>query len=118
MIIRINEMVFYGFHGVFPEERKLGQRFIVSLLVETDPANDQEIRHLNDTVNYEKLFEVVKHNMENRQFELLENCANEILDGIFADFPLVQVAEVSIQKPGVAINGTLESVEVEMHRNR
>ena len=30
MKIHLNEMVFYGYHGVHPEERKLGQRFIVN----------------------------------------------------------------------------------------
>jgi 7,8-dihydroneopterin aldolase/epimerase/oxygenase len=118
MIIRLNEMVFYGFHGVHPEERKLGQRFIVTLSVETDPDHDQAVKHLHDTVNYEKLFEVVKHNLENKQFELLEHCANSILDHVMQDFPLVQTVEVSIRKPGVAIAGVMESVEVELVRSR
>jgi len=37
MIIRLNEMVFYGFHGLHDEERKLGQRFIVTAQLFTDP---------------------------------------------------------------------------------
>ena len=36
MIIRLNQMVFYGFHGVHDEERRLGQRFIVSVALYTD----------------------------------------------------------------------------------
>lgn len=118
MRIRLNEMVFYGYHGVFPEERKLGQRFVVSLEVETDPALDHNIRHLNDTVNYERVFTMVKHHMENQQFELLENCAVEILDHLFEEFSLIIGAEVSIRKPGVAINGSLESAEVIYQRRR
>lgn len=36
--IYVNKMEFYGYHGVFPEETKLGQRFKVDLIVQTDLA--------------------------------------------------------------------------------
>ena len=36
--IFVNKMEFYGYHGVFPEETKLGQRFKVDLTVEADLA--------------------------------------------------------------------------------
>lgn len=34
--IYVNNMRFYGYHGVFTEENKLGQRFNVDLTVELD----------------------------------------------------------------------------------
>lgn len=34
--IFVNQMEFYGYHGVFPEETRLGQRFIVDLMVLVD----------------------------------------------------------------------------------
>ncbi len=34
--IYVNRMEFYGYHGVFPEETRLGQRFAVDLTVEAD----------------------------------------------------------------------------------
>ena len=34
--IYVNEMEFYGYHGVLPKENTLGQRFIVDLVVEAD----------------------------------------------------------------------------------
>ena len=43
MKIRLNEMVFYGYHGVFDEERKLGQRFVVSAILQTDDHKDADI---------------------------------------------------------------------------
>ena len=56
MRIHLHEMVFYGYHGVHPEERKLGQRFIVNFSYKTEQANDKEIKHLEDTVDYTKVF--------------------------------------------------------------
>ena len=109
---------FYGFHGVFAEERTLGQRFIVSLELTTDDALDKEIRKLDDTVDYTKVYSLLKKIMETDQFYLLESVANIILDKVLAEFPLVKKAKVFIQKPSVAIQGILKSVELVMERSR
>ena len=118
MRIHLHEMVFYGYHGVHPEERKLGQRFIVNFSYETEQANDKKITHLEDTVDYTKVYEIIKHTLEEREFYLLEVCANTILDSILESFPSIIYAIVKIKKPSVPINGSLGSVEVEMERNR
>jgi dihydroneopterin aldolase len=118
MKICLNEMVFYGFHGVFAEERALGQRFIVSLHLTTDDTHDKKIHKLDDTVDYTKVYALLKNIMESDQFHLLESVANVILDKVLAEFPLVNKAEVFIQKPSVAIQGSLKSVELIMERTR
>ena len=118
MKIHLHEMVFYGYHGVHPEERKLGQRFIVNFSYETEQANDKEIKHLEDTVDYTKVYAIIKHTLEELEFYLLEVCGNTILDSILESFPTIICATVKIKKPSVPINGSLGSVEVEMERNR
>jgi dihydroneopterin aldolase len=118
MKIHLNEMVFYGYHGVHPEERTLGQRFIVNLTVETAGEGDKLIHHIGDTVDYTKIYAEVKHTMEKKQFHLLEDCANEILDTVLNNFPKLRSAEVRIKKPSVPINGSLGSVEIEMLRGK
>jgi dihydroneopterin aldolase len=105
-------------HGVFPEERKLGQRFNVNLTIYTNDALDPTILELNDTVDYTKVYDEVKHIMEIQQFILLEDCANTIIENILTDFQLVTGVKVTIEKPGVPINATLSSVAVEMERKR
>jgi dihydroneopterin aldolase len=116
--ICLNEMVFYGFHGVHVEERSLGQRFIVSLQLITDETHDKEIQKLDDTVDYTKVYALLKSIMESDQFHLLESVANVILDKVLAEFPLVRKAKVFIEKPSVAIQGSLKGVELVMERTR
>jgi len=118
MIIRLNEMVFYGYHGVHDEERKLGQRFIVSLAMQTRPETDAAIRQLEDTVDYTKVYAQIREIMESHQFQLLEACANMLADKLLADFPLIWQLTLRIQKPSVPIRGILRSVEVELTRSR
>ncbi|MDD4156689.1 MAG: dihydroneopterin aldolase [Candidatus Cloacimonetes bacterium] len=116
MKIKLNNMIFYGFHGVYPEERKLGQRFIVNLCIYTNDSNDINIKDLADTVDYTKIYDEVKQIMEVQQFHLLEDCANTIITNILKDFSLVSGVKVIIEKPGVPINASLSSVAIEMER--
>ncbi|MFO8144429.1 MAG: dihydroneopterin aldolase [Candidatus Syntrophosphaera sp.] len=118
MIIKLNEMVFYGFHGVHDEERKLGQRFIVTVHMCTDPESDEGIRHLDDTVDYTKVYAEIKRILETHQFRLLELCAKMIADNLLEDFPLIKEVSVFIKKPSVPIQGILNSVEVEFTKSR
>ena len=118
MNIYLNDMVFYGYHGVYPEERKLGQRFIVNAILTTSDEKDNLIEHLSDTVDYTKVYDEIKSMMEKEQFELLENCANKILNCLLERFELLQEVKIKIEKPGVPINGSLSSVAIEMHRSR
>lgn len=118
MKIRLNEMVFYGFHGVHDEERRLGQRFVVSATLYTDDALDNSIHNLDDTVDYTKVYRDIKEIMETHQFHLLESCANTIADKLLMDYPLLIGVNLCIQKPSVPIQGSLKSVEVELSRSR
>lgn len=118
MKIRLNEMVFYGFHGVHQEERSLGQRFVVSTILYTDSALDSTIHNLEDTVDYTKVYKDIREIMESQQFQLLESCANTIADKLLAGYSLLQKVMIRIQKPSVAIPGSLKSVEVELTRHR
>ena len=58
--IYVNQMEFYGYHGVFPEENKLGQRFIVDLIVQTDLKKREKQMTLEYSVNYGEYIRCVK----------------------------------------------------------
>ncbi|MCK4956631.1 MAG: dihydroneopterin aldolase [Candidatus Cloacimonetes bacterium] len=118
MKVHLKELIFYGFHGVAPEERKLGQRFVVNFTFETKQEHDKDIATLSDTIDYTKVYEIIRHIIEEHTFHLLENCANMILNDVMTGFPKIIFANVKIKKPSVPIKGTLEAVELEMERTR
>lgn len=118
MKINLNDMVFYGYHGVHPEERSLGQRFVVNITITSDSRYDNQIYELEDTIDYTKVYATIKHIMETRKFQLLEKCANTIIDELFFAFKKIIYLRVSIKKPSVPINGHLSSVEVEIERSK
>lgn len=118
MKISLDNMIFYGYHGLHEAERTLGQRFSVDVSVETDPDLDQKLKHLEDTVDYTAIYEEVKEEIENYKYHLLENLANKVLDRIMNKFLLVEKVKINIRKIAVPINGTLDHIEIQMERCR
>lgn len=58
--IHLNEMAFYGYHGVLEEETRLGQRFSVTVSLATDLQQAGETDDLAKTVNYAEVYELCK----------------------------------------------------------
>lgn len=118
MNITLKNMIFYGYHGLHEAERTLGQRFGVDITVETNHDIDDKVKHLEDTVDYTKIFEEVKEEVENYKYHLLEKLAAKVLERIMDKFPLVVKCTIAIKKIAVPINGTLDYVELEMYKER
>jgi dihydroneopterin aldolase len=116
--IYLNEMKFYGYHGVLPEETKLGQRFWVSIVLALDLKNAGMSDDLHDTVSYADIFEDVKGIVEGKPFKLLEAVAESIAAVILSKYTKVHSAKIKIIKPDPPIPGHYNSVAVEIERGR
>jgi dihydroneopterin aldolase len=116
--IYVNRMEFYGYHGVFPEENRLGQRFKVDLTVSLDLKKAGETDDLKHSVNYGELFQVCKEIVEGKPYKLVEAVAEKIAGCILKEFPLISEVTVKVIKPDPPIPGHYRSVAVEMTRRR
>ncbi len=116
--IYVNEMEFYGYHGVLPEETVLGQRFIVDLVVETDLKNAGESDDLQESISYVDLFQVCQEIVEGKPYRLIEAVAEKIAQQILASFEKVNQVVVKVIKPNPPIKGHYQSVAVEVVRSR
>jgi dihydroneopterin aldolase len=117
--IRLNEMVFFGYHGALPEERTIGQRFVVDVEVSADLKQAGTSDQLEDTVNYGELYAIAEDIVTGPPFNLLEAVAEQIASRILSQQPLVESVTVRLRKPGVPIPGSvLASSEVTIERAR
>lgn len=116
--IRLRNMQFYAYHGLMSSEKEVGQRFEVDLEVKGDWNNAGESDNIDDTVNYEVLYQIVGEIVTGRRFNLLEALAQEICSQIFIKVDLIKKITISIRKPNVPIKGILDYVEVEIERDR
>ena len=116
--IYVNGMEFYGYHGVFKEENKLGQRFRVDLMIELNLKNAGETDDLEHTVNYAELYNCCKKIVEGKPYKLVEAVAEQIAKEIIANFDIVQYCTVKMIKPDPPIPGHYKEVAVEIRRGR
>jgi 7,8-dihydroneopterin aldolase/epimerase/oxygenase len=114
-LIQIENMEFYSFHGHFKEERIVGNKFRVDLTIETDMKVPQESDNLKDAVNYQRIYEIVKQQMEMKS-HLLEHIAGRILDAIYSDVEGITKATVKVSKMNPPMGGKIGSVSVVISR--
>ena len=117
-VIRLNNAVFYAYHGVLSDEQKLGGKFEVDLELHCDLSKGATSDHLKDTVDYEKVYACIHDLVLGKKYYLLEALAHAIVKGIFGRFKKVEEVIIRVRKPGAAVKGVIEHVEVELHRTR
>jgi len=114
-LIQIENMEFYSFHGHFKEERIVGNKFLVDLTIETDMKIPAESDNLKDAVNYQRVYEIVKQQMELKS-HLLEHIAGRILDAIYAEMKGINKVTVKVSKLNPPMGGKIGSVSVILSR--
>ncbi len=113
--IKIENMEFYSFHGHFKEEQIVGNKFLVDLIIETDMTIPSESDNLRDAVDYQRVFQIIKLEMEKKS-HLLENIAGRIIDAIYAEMKGIQKITVKVSKMNPPMGGKIGSVSVELTR--
>ncbi|MGC4378628.1 dihydroneopterin aldolase [Fictibacillus sp. Mic-4] len=116
--IYMNRMEFYGYHGVFPEENKLGQRFYVDLILEADLEPAGKSDRLEQSVDYGEVYKTVKEIVEGEPKNLVESVVESIASTLLSRFEKIKQCTVKVIKPDPPIPGHYESVAVEMTRRR
>lgn len=115
--IILQNMTFFGYHGVAPEEQVLGQRFQVDLEATLDLAPAGRTDAVADTMNYQEAFHLVEEIVTTRKFKLIEALAETIAAAVLGRFAVESVV-VRIRKPSVPIAGMLDFSAVEIVRRR
>src|SRR5687767_8494430 len=105
--ILLEGMRFYAYHGVNPEERALGQRFSVDVVLAVDLRRAGRSDDLADTVSYSAVYKLVRRIVEGEPRQLVEAVAEEIAAAILAEFPPVARVTVAVRKPEVPMKGSM-----------
>lgn len=116
-IIRFGGLSFYGFHGVTEAEKETGRVFEVDCEIEVDLAQAGHTDKLNDTVDYKKVYDLIKESVENKAYSLLEGLAEHLAEKILEQFPIYRVT-LKVRKMNPPIAGQIKFIEVEITRHQ
>lgn len=114
--IIIEAMEFYAFHGHYQEEQIVGNRFLVDLDIEIDMSKPAESDQLEDALNYQTAYRLVKNEMKRHKSNLLENIGKRILDALYDQFDGIREVTVKIRKMNPPMGGPIKCVSVTMSR--
>lgn len=103
-------------HGVFPEENRLGQKFVVSAILYTDTRKAGRTDELEYSIHYGEVSLRIKELMEQHTFKLLERAAEFVCEKLLLEYPLLKKITLKIEKPWAPVGLPLKTVAVEITR--
>jgi len=114
----IRELELFGFHGVFEEEKRLGQKFILSLELDLDLKLAGKSRDLTKSVHYGELCEKVEKEFLRESYELIETVALNLADFILNEYKIINGVKVFLKKPWAPVRKHLDTVEIMIKRRK
>lgn len=114
--IRIKGLQVYARHGVFAEEKKLGQRFIVDADLYTDTRRAGRSDLLSESTHYGQVCQTIQETLTENTFDLIEAAAEGTARAVLLQYPLVRSVVLTLHKPQAPIPLAFEDVSVRIRR--
>lgn len=105
----------FGYHGVYDDERREGQEFVVDATLYVSTRRAAETDDVADTIHYGEVAERIVALVEADPVNLLETLAARIADDLLARDGVRMVA-VTIHKPQAPITVPFADVSVTIRR--
>ena len=112
--VELKGLRFYAFHGVLPQERRVGGWFSVTLRVGYDWSRATKTDSVDDTLNYADLYRLVNHEMAVPS-QLLEHVAGRIARSIEMHYPNITSLDLWVTKENPPIGADCQGTTVELH---
>ena len=114
--ISLNKLLFVGYHGLYPEEKKLGNNYSVEIDIDFTPK-EGVIDQLDQTIDYVHVYAIVKKWMD-IPTPLLETLVGKIADDILSSQALANKIFVKITKLHLPISSFEGNVSVKIEKSR
>ena len=110
--IIIENLELFANHGVFPEETKLGQKFLINMELYLPTRKAGYSDDLIESVNYGEVSHFVTEFLTTHTYKLIEAAAEQTARAVLLHFPLIQKLKFSIHNilPLVPIWATGENI--------
>ena len=112
--VLLRNVRFHAYHGVMPQEGRVGADFIVDLRVGYPLEKAVESDEVDDTLNYASLYALVEKEMK-QPSKLLEHVAGRIVKAIEKAFPEVLSIDLTLMKQNPPMGADCDGAGVEVH---
>ena len=112
----LKDVEIFANHGVFNEEKSLGQKFILSLELDVDLSLASKSGDLTKSVHYGELCHNIEKEFQKESYDLIETAAEKIAEYVLYNYDLVKNIKVLLKKPWAPIGRHLDTAAVEINR--
>ena len=110
--IKLEKLIFFGFHGINKNEIKKGQNFILDLYINYIPINNSD--NLEDYIDYIELYNLIKLSFKEKRFNLLESLGTKIINDIKKKYKSIIYIKLIMRKPSIVIDSNKDFINVEV----
>ncbi len=114
--IQIKHLEVFANHGVFPEETKLGQKFLINAKLYTDTREAGQTDDLTKSIHYGEISQEITRFLQENTYKLIETAVEQLAEHLLLQTPHLAKIELEILKPWAPIGLPLESVSVKITR--
>ena len=114
--IRIRGLRVFAHHGVFEEETRLGQMFVVNATLYTSTRQGGLADALEQTISYADVCVFLTEYLQKNTWKLLEAAVEHDCRALLLKFPLIHEVELELEKPSAPIPLPFDSVSVCVRR--
>jgi dihydroneopterin aldolase len=108
----------FGYHGVFEQERRNGQEFLVDVVLFLDLSLPSINDDLEATINYATVCSLISDEITGESVSLIERLAGRISERLLQDFSALNKVEVTIHKPSAPVEQNFSDIFVTIERSR
>lgn len=110
----LDDLHFFAYHGVAPQETMVGNEYTLSLRLKTDITRAMATDDVVDTLNYAEIHQAIKEEMSIPS-KLLEHVCGRIVRRLFHDFPVLEHIDLKLSKRNPPMGADIASAGVEIH---
>lgn len=114
--IKITDLEVFANHGVFPEENKLGQKFLISAVLYTDTRKAGKTDDLTASIHYGEISAFITKYMKEHTYQLLERVAETLAEEMLKSISGLCKIDLEIKKPWAPVGLPLKTVSVKISR--
>lgn len=114
--IFLKNVEIFANHGVFQEEKTLGQKFILDIELFLDTKEAGVTGDLTKSVHYGELCHRIEEEFIKESYDLIETAAQKVADYILHNYEIVQSVKVTLKKPWAPIGRHLDYAGIEIER--
>jgi len=115
--IYLTHISIYAYHGVSPQETKVGNTFLIDLKLKTDISKAIESDDINHTISYADIYQTVSEEMAINS-KLLEHVAGRIVQRLFLEYPAIEAIKIKLSKQNPPMGADIAAAGVEINCKR